>query len=162
MDFQLGRMSLYICCTLFQESELPMRTDLKLYVFLLCPKKNWKSVLYSMFMTFVQFDSVNSWGLFLHAVICSLNTDSFHIWKIKGIFSTIFFHYVFLYYFFLSTVTFQSQRHDIMYYTFLSPCAYLRFWQGLSPKILLWCHLWHMSINWQSYMRFASSAPDST
>lgn len=62
MDFQLGHMSLYVCdtCTLLQESELPMKTDLKLYVLLLCPKKNWKSVLYSVFMAFVQFDSVNS------------------------------------------------------------------------------------------------------
>lgn len=58
-------MSLYVCdtCTLFQGSELPMKTDLKLYVLLLCSKKNWKSVLYipySVFMAFMQFYSVNS------------------------------------------------------------------------------------------------------
>lgn len=97
MGFRLGHMSLYICdtCRLFQESELLMKTDLKLYILQLCPKKNWKSVLYSVFMAFGQFDSVNSWWLFLHAVIFSVNTDSFHIWKIKGSFSTILFHYVF-------------------------------------------------------------------
>lgn len=87
-------MSLYVSCTLFQESELPMKADTKLYVFLLCPKKNWKQ-----YCTVCSWHlcnlTVNSWGLFLHAVIFSLNTDSFHIWKIKGIFSTILFHYFF-------------------------------------------------------------------
>lgn len=65
MDFQLGDMSLFVCdtYTLFQESELPVKTDLKLYV-LLCPKKNWKSVLYNVFMALMQFDAVNSCGLF--------------------------------------------------------------------------------------------------
>lgn len=43
MDFQMiGHVSHYVCdmCTLFQESDLPMKTALKLYVLLfLCPRK---------------------------------------------------------------------------------------------------------------------------
>lgn len=86
MDFQIGHVSHYICdtCTLFQESDLPMKTALKLHV---CPsfalpkeeRGNWKSVLYSMFIAFWQFDYVNSQGLFLHAVSFSVNKDSVRI-----------------------------------------------------------------------------------
>lgn len=104
------RVSRYVCDThmLFQESDLPMRTALVSHVpLLLCPGKemeNWKSALCGVSVASWQPHYLNSRGLFLHAVSFNVNKGSWHIWKIKGIFSTV------LFYAFLFSIIFPQDR----------------------------------------------------
>lgn len=134
VDFLMRGVSHYVCdtCTSFQESDLLMRTALVSHILLLlCPRKkeieNWKSVLCSMSVAFWQFHYVNSWGLFLHALSFNVNKGSWHIWKIKGIFSTMLFYDFFFYYFSSGPWPYilRYATFNFIYYTLLSPCAYV-------------------------------------